>query len=63
MSTRALHVVRPGQGIDVAGAEAAVRQLLVALGEDPSGEHLRETPRRVAVAYEELLTSRRGTRL
>jgi len=35
-----------------------VADLLVALGQDPTTEHLRDTPRRVALAYEELLTPR-----
>ena len=35
-------------------AEAAVRELLIAIGEDPSREGLRETPARVARAYAEL---------
>jgi GTP cyclohydrolase I len=42
--------------IDLAGAEAAVAQLLRALGQDPVSPHLRDTPRRVAAAYAELLT-------
>ena len=54
----ALHVVPAGGGIDLAGAEQAVRALLSALGEDPESDHLRETPRRVALAYEEFLTPR-----
>jgi GTP cyclohydrolase I len=33
-----------------------VRDLLLALGQDPDSEHLRKTPQRVALAYEELLT-------
>ncbi len=52
----ALHVVSAGGGIDLAGAEQAVRALLAALGEDPDSDHLRDTPRRVALAYEEFLT-------
>ena len=40
---------------DFARAEAAVRDLLVAVGEDPDREGLRETPARVARAYAELL--------
>jgi GTP cyclohydrolase I len=44
-------------GIDRYGAEQAVRDLLVALRQDPNEEHLRETPRRVAAAYAELLES------
>jgi GTP cyclohydrolase I len=40
--------------VDVARAEAAVRELLIAVGEDPDREGLRATPRRVARAYEEI---------
>ena len=39
---------------DHARAEAAVRELLVAIGEDPEREGLHETPARVARAYAEL---------
>ena len=39
---------------DHARAEAAVRELLAALGEDPEREGLRDTPARVARAYAEL---------
>jgi GTP cyclohydrolase I len=39
---------------DHARAEAAVRELLHAMGEDPEREGLRETPARVARAYAEL---------
>src|SRR5918997_5371668 len=42
--------------IDAVAAERAVAELLVALGRDPTDEHLVETPRRVASAYAELLT-------
>lgn len=35
-------------------AEAAVRELLIAVGEDPNREGLLETPARVARAYEEI---------
>ena len=38
---------------DHARAEAAVRELLIAVGEDPDREGLRDTPGRVARAYEE----------
>jgi GTP cyclohydrolase I len=38
---------------DPARAEAAVRELLLAVGEDPDREGLRETPARVARAYRE----------
>jgi GTP cyclohydrolase I len=40
--------------IDHARAEAAVRELLLAIGEDPDREGLRETPARVARAYAEI---------
>ncbi len=36
-------------------AEAAIRELLFAVGEDPDREGLKETPARVARAYKELL--------
>jgi len=41
--------------VDQARAEAAVRELLIAIGEDPKREGLIETPARVARAYGELL--------
>ncbi|WP_055492000.1 GTP cyclohydrolase I FolE [Streptomyces sp. TP-A0356] len=40
-------------------AENAVRELLIAIGEDPDREGLRETPGRVARAYRELLAGLR----
>ncbi|HET8561598.1 MAG TPA: GTP cyclohydrolase I FolE [Marmoricola sp.] len=39
---------------DAARVEAAVRELLAAIGEDPDREGLRETPARVARAYAEM---------
>jgi GTP cyclohydrolase I len=45
--------------IDRARAERAVRDLLRALGRNPADAHLADTPRRVAAAFEELLTPRR----
>lgn len=39
---------------DEAGVEKAVRDLLVAIGEDPNRDGLRETPARMARAYREL---------
>ena len=39
---------------DHARAEAAVRELLIAIGEDPTREGLQDTPARVARAYAEL---------
>ena len=46
---------------DHARAEAAVRELLAAMGEDPSREGLLETPARVARAYAELTQGLRQT--
>jgi GTP cyclohydrolase I len=43
-------------GVDVQAAERAASELLLALGADLELEGLRETPRRVAAAYAELLT-------
>jgi GTP cyclohydrolase I len=44
---------------DQARAEAAVRELLLAVGEDPDREGLLETPARVARAYRELFSGMR----
>ncbi|HUU21999.1 MAG TPA: GTP cyclohydrolase I FolE [Phycisphaerae bacterium] len=40
--------------VDIATIERAVREILVAVGEDPDREGLRNTPARVAQMYEEL---------
>jgi GTP cyclohydrolase I len=48
-----LSEVASGQ-VDVARAEAAVRELLIAVGEDPDREGLQATPARVARAYAEV---------
>ncbi|MEA2973233.1 MAG: cyclohydrolase [Actinomycetota bacterium] len=59
MSALAIPITPAGHdGVDVPRAQRAVRDLLVALGQDPTSEHLRDTPRRVAHAFEELLTPR-----
>jgi GTP cyclohydrolase IA len=58
-STRpALHLVTGGSVIDLDGAARAVADLLRALGQDPDEQHTRDTPRRVAEAYADLLTPR-----
>jgi GTP cyclohydrolase I len=50
-----LHAVRPPRhGIDMARLERAVREILVAIGEDPDRDGLRRTPRRVAEMYAEI---------
>ena len=46
----------PRRRIDPPAAERAAAQLLVALGADLTDDGLRETPRRMAAAYRELLT-------
>jgi GTP cyclohydrolase I len=48
---------RPGaraEGVDLARTEAAVRELLIAVGEDPDRDGLLRTPARVARAYAEM---------
>jgi GTP cyclohydrolase I len=44
-----------GSGVDLVRAEAAVRELLHAIGEDPDRDGLKSTPRRVAKAYAEIM--------
>jgi GTP cyclohydrolase IA len=53
-----LHIVAGRAEIDLPAAERAVADLLTALGRDPDSVHLADTPRRVAKAYEEMLTPR-----
>ncbi|WP_456921489.1 MULTISPECIES: GTP cyclohydrolase I FolE [unclassified Geodermatophilus] len=43
----------PNSGVDQERAEAAVRELLIAVGEDPDRPGLKDTPGRVARAYAE----------
>jgi GTP cyclohydrolase I len=43
-----------GQGYDFQAAQRIVRDLIVAVGEDPEREGLRDTPRRIAQMYDEL---------
>ncbi|WP_168583252.1 GTP cyclohydrolase I FolE [Gephyromycinifex aptenodytis] len=45
--------------VDLDRAEAAVRELLLAVGEDPDREGLRETPARVARSFTELFAGLR----
>jgi GTP cyclohydrolase I len=51
-----LDLVEGGAVVDRDGAERALRDLLVALGHDVASPHLRDTPRRVASALDELLS-------
>jgi len=50
-------VVRDPSTIDLVRAEAAARDLLVALGQPVDGAHMAETPHRMAHAYAELLSA------
>ena len=56
--SRHLRVVHGRQGVNLPAAERAVRDLLVALGRDPSSPHLADTPLRVAKSLTEMLTPR-----
>jgi len=53
-----LRIVAGREHIDLPAAERAVADLLRALGRDPDSAHLADTPRRVAHAYQEMLTPR-----
>ena len=50
--------VRHGPAVDEVAAARAVADLLLALGQDVTDESLRDTPRRVAATYAELLQPR-----
>jgi GTP cyclohydrolase I len=56
VAQRHLHAVQDRPSIDLDAAESAARGLLAALGADLEAAGLRETPRRIARAYAELLT-------
>ena len=45
----------PNEKVDIERIEKAVREILLAVGEDPQREGLRDTPNRVARMYSELL--------
>ena len=55
---RHLRVVHGRQKVNLPAAERAVRDLLLALGHDPSSPHLVDTPRPVAEAFTDMLTPR-----
>jgi len=56
--SRHLRVVHGRREVNLPDAERAVRDLLLALGRDPSSPHLTDTPRRVAESFTEMLTPR-----
>jgi GTP cyclohydrolase I len=56
MNATHLHAVPSRPGVDLDAAEAAASALLDALGADLENAGLRDTPRRIARAYAELLT-------
>lgn len=49
----------PASGVDLNRVAAAVREILLAVGEDPDREGLQDTPRRVARMYSELFSGLR----
>jgi GTP cyclohydrolase I len=55
-ATEVVPRTNPTRPFDAHGAEAAVRALLVAIGEDPDREGLLETPARVARMWREVLS-------
>jgi GTP cyclohydrolase I len=56
--SRRLRVVHDREQVNLPAAERAIRDLLLALGRDPSSPHLADTPRRVARSFTEMLTPR-----
>ncbi len=56
--SRRLRVIHDREQVNLPAAERAVRDLLIALGRDPSSPHLADTPRRVATSLTEMLTPR-----
>ena len=56
--SRSLRVIHAHEQVNLPAAERAIRDLLIALGRDPSSPHLADTPRRVATSFKEMLTPR-----
>ena len=50
----ALGTGEPSRAVDLPRIERAVREIMIAIGEDPDREGLRKTPNRIARAYAEL---------
>lgn len=53
--TAIIEEVRPGQKFDFAKVEEATRLLLEGIGDNPDREGIKDTPRRVAKMYQEIL--------
>jgi GTP cyclohydrolase IA len=51
-------LTREVAAVDLTAAESAARNLLMALGQPVGSEGMRDTPRRMALAYAEMLTAR-----
>ncbi|MCU0689186.1 MAG: GTP cyclohydrolase I FolE [Phycisphaerales bacterium] len=49
-----VEVLAPGKRIDTGRIEKAVKEILIAIGEDPTRDGLLDTPKRVAKAYAEI---------
>lgn len=56
--SRRLRIVHGRREVNLPDAERAVRDLLLALGRDPTSPHLADTPRRVAESLTEMITPR-----
>ncbi len=56
--SRRLRVIHDHEQVNLPAAARAIRDLLLALGRDPSSPHLADTPRRVATSFKEMLTPR-----
>ena len=59
MADELMHSPESVPPYDAARVEAAVREILIAVGEDPDREGLQKTPARVARMYQELLSGMR----
>jgi GTP cyclohydrolase I len=59
LATSSSEIAPTPRGFDQSRAERAVRELLIAIGEDPARDGLRDTPARVARAFAELTAGMR----
>lgn len=56
MPNRKESALKPAAAVDIPRIEAAVREMLFAIGEDPDRDGLKKTPNRVARMYAELFS-------